>query len=332
MTAGRCAYGVFLNDDGTVLDDAIVYLLEDDNYMVVVNAGMGKDVAGRIGSTGQDRDITVLDLTDNLGKLDLQGPLAARILWDLLENPEAVFENMVYFSFKGRFDGESEVKLKDNTPILLSRTGYTGEFGFEIFIAPDKFVDLWTAIVTAGAPGGLTVCGLAARDSLRAGAFLPLSHQDIGHWLFMSNPWTFVLPYTPDKSGFTKTFVGSEALLKAEVKEHTLGFAGFDLRKVASEDATVLDADGNELGTVLTCATDMGVGRLEGRMVSVTSPDKPENFSPKGICCGFVKVNRMPPENTPILLADRRRRLKAEIVTDIRPHRTARRRIADFLP
>jgi aminomethyltransferase len=81
--------------------------------------------------------------------------------------------------------------------------GYTGEFGFELFMAPDKVNDFWYMIGEAGQDYGLIPCGLAARDSLRAGAGLPLSHQDIGDWPFINNPWLFALPFNRERAGFT---------------------------------------------------------------------------------------------------------------------------------
>ncbi len=73
-------------------------------------------------------------------------------------------------------------------------------------------MDLWKEILAAGESFGITACGLGARDSLRAGACLPLSHQDIGHFKFMNHPWDFALPYNADRSGFTKEFLGASAL------------------------------------------------------------------------------------------------------------------------
>ena len=137
------------------------------------------------------------------------------------------------------------LRLDDGTPILLSRTGYTGEFGFEIFLAPDKLQILWLRLLEAGHAHGIDPCGLAARDSLRAGAVLPLSHQDIGHWPFINHPWPFALPYTADQSAFTKDFMGRNALEAASDADYTHAFVGMDLRKInAGEGSRVLDAEG----------------------------------------------------------------------------------------
>ncbi len=336
LTPGRCVYGVYLNERGETMDDAIVYRLAEDDFVVVVNAGMGPVIAKHLLSHVGDWGAQVDDLTDKVGKMDLQGPMAAKVLGRLLRDPASAFAKLAYFSFKGHFDEASplshSVCLSDGTPILLSRTGYTGEFGFEILMDPSHLVTLWEGILHAGKEFGIMPCGLAARDSLRTGALLPLSHQDIGNWPFVNNPWLFSLPYNADQTGFTKTFIGSEALLNVKDPEYTLPFVGNDLRKVSTGDpATVLDLEGTEIGTVLTCATDMGIGRHGERIYSIASPDKPVGFEPKGLSCGYVKVRRKLAPGDTVDLKDQRRKIRVTIVDDIRPHRTARRPITEMI-
>ncbi|WP_240910051.1 aminomethyltransferase family protein [Desulfopila sp. IMCC35008] len=331
---GRCVYGVFLNEDGTVLDDAIVYQLSADQFMVVVNAGMGADIAERLNAHNK-QGAEVRDLTDNAGKMDIQGPVAGKVMATLLENSGEVFQGMAYFSFKGGFDdiGSSAVKLKDGTPVLLSRTGYTGEFGFEIFMARDQLANVWQQVLDAGASFGVLPCGLAARDSLRAGAVLPLSHQDVGNWLFKNNPWQFALAWDDEQKSFTKSFFGADAVLKAGDDEFTLAFAGFDPRKiVVSEGTFVTNLDGEQIGTILTCATDMAIGRVDGEVISIASADKPEDFVPKGVSCGFVKVRENLAPGTEVILTDgKRKKIKVEIRGDVRPGRTARRPMKEMV-
>ena len=113
-----------------------------------------------------------------------------------------MFDKLPYFSFKGDIElADSDIFLADGTPIFLSRTGYTGEQGFEIFVPYDKIVDIWNRILEAGKDEGVIPCGLAARDSVRAGAVLPLSQQDIGPWAFVNNPWPFTLPKDETATG-----------------------------------------------------------------------------------------------------------------------------------
>lgn len=333
---GKCVYGVFLNEQGHTVDDAILCQLESDIYMIVVNAGMGNEIAQHMNSHIKGQNVELADLTDKTGKMDIQGPMSARVLMNILADPEKIFENMHYFTFKGHFDKASPladaVRLKDGTPVLLSRTGYTGEFGFEIFVQPDYLVTLWEMILEAGKNAGVIPCGLAARDSLRAGAVLPLSHQDIGSWPFINHPWEFALPYNDSKTGFTKKFTGDESLLKADNPEYIFPFAGYDLRKVAGDEpAVVLDSGNKTIGKVLTCVSDMAIGHHEDRIYSIASPDKPGNFSPKGLSCGFVKVNTKLSPGQIIELKDKRRKIRVMIADDIRPDRTAHHSVRELI-
>jgi aminomethyltransferase len=335
LSAGRCVYGAFLDDQGHTIDDAIVFFVDTDSYMVVVNAGMGAAIAAHLDNHRDGRDAAVSDLSDQLGKMDIQGPAAARILGKILADADSVFTGMPYFSFRGHYDSASSlaeaVRLDDGTPILLSRTGYTGEFGFEIFLAPDKIQYLWERLLEVGQGQGIIPCGLAARDSLRAGAVLPLSHQDIGHWPFINHPWPFALPFTADQTGFSKDFIGSAALENPAEVSFTQAFVGKDLRKIAAgQDSRVIDADGRQIGTVLTCATDMGIGRHQGEIVSVASPHKPDGFKARGLCCGFIKVDRKFSIGEHVDIADSRRKITVTITDDVRPHRTARKPMADM--
>ncbi len=294
LVPGRCVYGAYLNERGEVLDDAIVYQVAHGDYLTLVNAGMGAKVSGHLKANALDLNAGITDLTDKIGKMDLQGPMSARILSRVLKNPETTLKDMGYFTFKGHFEENSEAAdtyIGETIPILLSRTGYTGEFGFEIFVAPSQLARVWEMVLEAGSEFGLIPCGLAARDSLRAGAMLPLSHQDIGAWPFINNPWSFALPYNHDETAFTKGFIGDKVLQQRDTADHTHAFVGYDPRKVSVHDpAVVLDPDGKEMGVVLSCVADMAIGSVAGRIYSMASPDKPEGFKPRGLSCGFVKV------------------------------------------
>ncbi|MCD6224964.1 MAG: aminomethyl transferase family protein, partial [Deltaproteobacteria bacterium] len=105
----------------------------------------------------------------------------------------------------------------------------------------------------------------------------------------------------------------------------TYPFAGFDLRKVSvSDPAVVLDSHGRIIGDVLTCVTDMGIGRQKNRIYSISSPKKPGDFNTKGLCCGFIKILKPLKYGETVKLKDKRREIKVEVVSDIRPDRTAR--------
>ena len=336
LFTNECTYGAFLNEQGEVIDDAIIYDIESDSFLVVVNAGMGGKIIGHLETHLDGRDIRFIDLHKKIGKVDLQGPLSARCLMRLLLEPERALEGMSYFSFKGHFRESSTdshaIRFINGPPILLSRTGYTGELGFEIFVESDHLIETWEAIMAVGEEFGLLPCGLASRDSLRTGAMLPLSHQDIGPWPFINHPWSFALPYNTDRTGFTKQFLGSDAINKMEKAEHTYAYVGYDPRKISAQDGgVVLDPKGHELGVVLTCVADMAIDWVHDHIVSLASPDQPQDFNPRGLCCGFIRVNIPLDPGRIIELKDRRRSIQVMIVDDIRPHRTARQPINKFL-
>lgn len=330
---GRMVYGVFLTSQGHVMDDAIITQVEDEIYMVVVNAGMGPIIASHLETHSPAQDIQVTDMTDHFGKIDLQGPQAGLILSAVLQDPDNVFSHLPYFSCQGHIElNKSSVHLHDTTPLFLSRSGYTGEFGFEIFVRPQDLVKTWQTILEAGKEYGLIPCGLAARDSLRAGAVLPLSHQDIGDWPFINTPWDFALPWTADQQGFSKDFIGAQALLEMKNPPQTAAFVGRDLRKVsAGPESRVLGSGDEPFGHVLTCVTDVGIGWHQERIYSVASPEAPADFKPRGLCCGFVRVRTPVQPGDTISLQDKRRTLEVSIVRDIRPDRTARKPLAEML-
>lgn len=332
LVDGRCVYGIFLAEDGTVIDDAILYQLRSDSFMVVVNAGMGAAIAAHLKKYAGKEDVAIDDLSDRVGKMDIQGPLAAIILQEVLADASTVFSHLPYFSFKGGFGqvvSENSVTLTDGTPVLVSRTGYTGEFGFELFVAIDRLLPLWTMLLEAGKDKGLLACGLAARDSLRAGAVLPLSHQDIGAWPFLNNPWQFAVAWNADMNAFTKTFIGGPALLNSRWQKYTLPFAGFDPRKInAGEGSFVTSESGERLGTILTCTTDMAIGRVDGAIISVAGSS---SFQAKGLCCGFVLLEQLCAPGEKVVLTDGKRKIVVEICADVRPNRTARKPLDKML-
>lgn len=325
---GRAAYGAFLDAEGGVVDDAIVYPLGPERFFVVINVGKSARVAERIRSVASGPELVVRDLAGTYAKLDLQGPAAGRVLGRLLADPAAVYANLGFFAFRGDIElSRSPLHLADGTPLFLSRTGYTGELGFEIFVPADRVLTVWRALLEAGTPDGVIPCGLAARDSLRAGAVLPLAGQDIGPWPYINNPWPFTLPRRADGT-WTKDFIGREALNPATAP-HTLAYCGFDPRKVTSSGhahPSVLLGE-ERIGEVLTCVADVALGRVEGRIVSLSDPGRPEGFAPRGLICGFVRVDRALAPGTRVRLSDGRRTLEVEIVADIRPHRSARARL-----
>ncbi len=163
LETGRVRYSPMCNAAGGIVDDLIVYKFADDDYLLVVNAAnKDKDAAWiRSHLVG---DAQMDDLSDSYAQLALQGPKSKEIL-SKVAGVEAFPTK--YYSFVPDM-------MVAGVPCLVSRTGYTGEFGYELYCAPDHAVKLAEALLEAGAELGLVPCGLGARDTLRLEAGMPL--------------------------------------------------------------------------------------------------------------------------------------------------------------
>jgi glycine cleavage system T protein (aminomethyltransferase) len=154
--------------DGGVLDDLIVYRLADDEFLVVANASNSATVLAaltdRVSGAAQ-----VTDRTDDYALIALQGPNAPAILGPVTDADLASVK--YYAGYPARVAGND---------ILLARTGYTGEDGFELFAAPADAERIWDVLTAAGADHGLVPAGLAARDTLRLEAGMPLYGNELG--------------------------------------------------------------------------------------------------------------------------------------------------------
>ncbi|MEJ2058293.1 MAG: aminomethyl transferase family protein, partial [Desulfofustis sp.] len=111
-------------------------------------------------------------------------------------------------------------------------------------------------------------------------------------------------------------------------RDFTYAFAGYDPRKIQNTTGAVVEEEnGTEIGTITTCTTDMAIGRVDGRIVSIATPvssGRPDSFRPRGLSCGFIRTARPCRTGETVLLVEGRRSLKVEIRDDIRPERTAR--------
>ena len=171
LAPGRARYTMICAPDGGILDDLIVYRLASGEFLVVANAVntevVFRELTARAGQGGRDAKVT--DRTDDYALIALQGPSAARILTAVTDADLAAVK--YYASYPATVAGR---------PLLLARTGYTGEDGFELFAAPQDAERIWQALTAAGAAGGLVPAGLAARDTLRLEAGMPLYGNELG--------------------------------------------------------------------------------------------------------------------------------------------------------
>ena len=204
LAIGRVRYGTMLNEEGGVIDDLIVYRLGEEKYMVVVNAGThDKDVEHM--KKHVLADTTFTDISDSIGLVSLQGPLSKEILTPLVEEGELP---TVYYSEK------ENIKIAGVT-CLVSRTGYTGEFGYEIFCDADKTGIIWDALM---ATGKVTPCGLGARDTLRLEAAMPLYGHEMDETV---SPLETGLDFGVKLS--KEDFIGRDALLASPPKRERIG-------------------------------------------------------------------------------------------------------------
>jgi aminomethyltransferase len=168
---GQAQYSALTTPEGTVIDDLLVYRLAEDHLLLVVNAGTTDKDWDWISSHQSDEAVKLQNVSGDYCQLALQGPDALSILQKLTETPLA--EIKYYHFVRGSVDGVDSI---------ISRTGYTGEDGFEVYAAPDKAEQLWNKMLDAGNFGsdeGVLPCGLAARNTLRLEAGMCLYGHEI---------------------------------------------------------------------------------------------------------------------------------------------------------
>jgi aminomethyltransferase len=232
--------------DGGVLDDLIVYRLGDAEFLVVANAANTGVVVAALTERAAGYDAQVRDRTSDYALIAVQGPRAAAILAGLTEADLSTVR--YYASCPAQLAGR---------PVLLARTGYTGEDGFEIFAAPQDAGQLWADISEAGAGQGLIPAGLAARDTLRLEAGMPLYGNELSREV---TPYDAGLGRTVrlDKPG---DFVGRAALAAragAAPPRELIGLVG-ESRRVPRHGYDVL-WDGAPCGSVTSGAPSPTLG------------------------------------------------------------------------
>lgn len=179
VTVGRAKYTLLLTERGGVIDDVIVYRLAEDHFLVVANASNAVVDAEEIRARVAGFDVEVDDASDRTSLIAVQGPAGEQILLDLLAAEDSGVEgvtaeditSMKYYRFaEGTYRGGD---------LLVARTGYTGEDGFEIYSDTSVAPAIWDALLETGADRGVVPAGLAARDTLRLEAGMPLYGHEL---------------------------------------------------------------------------------------------------------------------------------------------------------
>ena len=235
LSAGRIQYSGLTTPEGTFVDDLLVYKRGEDDYLLVINAGnTPKDVAW-LREHARGFDLRLSDVSEQWCQIALQGPRSPEILQPLVRAP---LGGLKYYGFE-----QTDVA---GAPCIVSRTGYTGEDGFEIYGPVNEAEAIWHAIMRSGAPHGLIPAGLAARDTLRLEAKMALYGNDI-------DDTTTVLE--ADLGWILKLekgeFLGREALARQKAEGLTRLLVGFETegRAIARHGHQAL-AGGRPVGTV----------------------------------------------------------------------------------
>jgi len=249
---GRAQYNLICDEAGGILDDLVVYWGEEGFFVVVNAANREQDLEWmRAHATG---GVEIEDRTFELGLVAFQGPRAAELI------PAAGLDDLPYFGFRpGTVAGVSA---------LVSRTGYTGEDGFEIFVSADRVDQVWDAILENGAHAGVLPAGLGARDATRLEAALRLYGNDMDETV---NPYEAGLGWTVrlDKGGF----IGRDALTKVKADGPKRTIVG--LQTAAGDIArhgTAVSSRGRLVGTVTSGTHSFFLGHpIALAMVEVAS-------------------------------------------------------------
>lgn len=279
LEPGRAQYSALTTPAGTVVDDVLVYQLAAGHYLLVINAAnIAKDVAWIRKGIAAAGDAVAVNASNRYALIALQGPRAAGILQALTA---VELDGVAYYTF-----ASGEVA---NVRATISRTGYTGEDGFELFVPPAQADTVWSTLLAAGGSEGLLPAGLGARDTLRLEAGMRLSGQDMDETTTLLEAglgWTV---------GWDKdAFIGREALLEQKRTGPARRLVGFEMldRGIARHDHAVY----------------AGADRV-GRVTSGTLTP----FLQKAVGMAYVPVE-LAARDTELSIDVRGRRLRARVV------------------
>ncbi len=226
---GKILYGMMCYEDGGVVDDLLVYKVADDRFFLVINASnIDKDWAW-IQQQADGFEVTLKHQSDQYGELAIQGPEAEQVMEQILG---IACKELAFYTFKTIGD------------VIVSRTGYTGEDGFEVYASADNINEYWDKLMAAG----IKTCGLGCRDTLRFEVGLPLYGDELSETItpIMAGLGIFV---KLDK----EEFIGKEALAKQKVEGAPKKLVGIELhdKAIPRHGYSVLK-DGNVIGEVTT--------------------------------------------------------------------------------
>jgi aminomethyltransferase len=239
LAIGQAQYSALLYPQGTFVDDVIVHRLAEDEYLLVINAGTREKDFNWVRDNTRRFDCAVENLSDDFTQIAIQGPKGVSLLQKLTDAD--LNKVKFYWITRGKLCGLPN--------ILMGRTGYTAEDGFEIYIPADEATSarIWNEVLAAGKEFGVVPCGLGARNTLRLEGKLPLYGHEISDTI---NVWEAGL------DRFCKMekpeFIGRQALEKAKAVGVTRTLVGLEMteRGIARDDYKVQDESGREIGYI----------------------------------------------------------------------------------
>jgi aminomethyltransferase len=241
LAIGQAQYSALLYPQGTFVDDVIVHRLAEDDYLLVINAGTREKDINWVRDNTRQFDCAVENLSDDFTQIAIQGPKAVNLVQKLTDADLS----------KVRFYWVTRATLCGLPNILMGRTGYTAEDGFEVYVPADDATSarVWNEVLAAGKEFGVVACGLGARNTLRLEGKLPLYGHEISDTI---NVWEAGL------DRFCKMekpeFIGREALERAKAAGVKRTLVGLEMteRGIARDKYKVQDESGRETGYVTT--------------------------------------------------------------------------------
>ena len=277
---GKAQYSCMPNGKGGIVDDLIIYRVNENEYFIVVNASNIEKDWNWISSLN-DLGVEMENVSDNYSLLAIQGPKAAEAMQSLTD---VNLSEMVYYTFTHGTFAEIE-------NVMISATGYTGSGGFEIYVKNENIEQVWDAVFQAGAPFGIKPIGLAARDTLRLEMGFCLYGNDIDD---TTSPLEAGLGWI---TKFTKDFVDSDFLKNQKEAGVTKKLVAFEMidRGIPRHDYPIVDSSGNVIGKVTsgTMSPSMKVGIGLGYVAKEFSTLETEIFieiREKGVKAKVVKL------------------------------------------
>lgn len=244
LSIGNAQYSLFLNEHGGVVDDLIIYMLGDNEYLLCVNASnTDKDYAWLMHNNNFGAEL--INASPNFAQLAIQGPASSKVIAKVFARSLADYEKEWFPCFSFRIVSLF-INPSDKLSLLVARTGYTGEDGFEIFYPAKYAIKFWDMVLNAGKEFGIKPVGLAARDTLRLEACYPLhGHESSDNISALSSQLSWVIKFEKGD------FIGRSALLEEKKNGSAIKLVGLEVigLGIIREGVKLFDS-GNEIGWV----------------------------------------------------------------------------------